>query len=134
MSRAMFVTCLCACGAPATVAQPARPLDPSACALDTYAPATVSAYVENDHSNKVMFPRYRGADVFIDARPGLTVEWLRHELVPRVDPRHECALGVPGAEVVVSSDGPGFRVTIRSLDAHAAEQILTLARVVDTRR
>ena len=121
-------------GAPTSTTSSDRPrvADPTTCALDAFAPTSVEPHYEEDTAVKVTVRRLHGADVYIEARAGLTAEWLRHELVPRVDNAHRCALGVPGAEVLVASAGPGFRVTIRARDEEAAEQILRLARAVDT--
>ena len=71
----------------------------------------------------------RGADVFVAARPGLTAEWLWHELGARPGDARSCATGVAGAEISVTSGGSGFVVTIRGGDEDSGQQILRLARV-----
>jgi len=127
---------LCACAGTQTAAlerkPPPRALDPSACELDRYAPVTVRPHYENYVSSTEDFPsapQLRGAEVFVPARPGLTAEWLWHELGARPGDARSCATGVAGAEVSVTSGGPGFVVTIRGSDENSARQILLLSRV-----
>jgi hypothetical protein len=71
----------------------------------------------------------RGADVLVAARPGLTAEWLWHELRSRPGDAQSCATGVAGVDISVTSAGPGFVVTIRGGDDVSGQQILRLARV-----
>ena len=113
-------------------AQPRRALDPSTCELDRYAPVTVRPHYETDDSPSEEFhaaPQLRGAEVFVPARPGLTAEWLWHELGQRPGDARSCATGVAGAEINVRPGGAGFVVTIRGGDEASGQQILQLARV-----
>jgi hypothetical protein len=109
---------------------PRRSLDASTCALDAYAPATVRPHHDEVAVQKATLHPLRGADVFIAARPGLTAEWLRHQLQPRTGAAG-CALDVAHAEITVASDGPGFLVTIRGRDEATGREILGLARVLE---
>jgi hypothetical protein len=126
-----------ACGAGVQTAalerdQPRRALDPATCELDRYAPVTVRPHYENEVSWSEGFDsarQLRGADVFVAARPGLTAEWLWHELGARPGDARSCATGVAGAEISVTSGGSGFVVTIRGGDEDSGQQILRLARV-----
>jgi hypothetical protein len=126
-----------ACGAGTQMAAlerepPRRALDPSICELDRYAPVTVRPHYDNGISVSEGFdpgPELRGAEVFVPARAGLTAEWLWHELSARPGDARSCATGIAGAEISVTSSGPGFVVTIRGGDDNAARQILLLARV-----
>jgi hypothetical protein len=109
-----------------------RALDPSTCELDRYAPVTVRPHYENYVSSTEGFSsvtQLRGADVFVPARPGLTAEWLWHELGARPGDARSCATGVAGAEISVTSGGPGFVVTIRGGDEDSSRQILLLSRI-----
>ena len=130
---AVALAALAACGGAQTVAMmepPQRPLDPAACPLDAYAPATVQPHYDDAIILKTTVHQLHGADVFIPAQPGLTAEWLRHQLQPVSTA--SCALGVPSAEISVASAGPGFLVTIRARGEDAGREIFRLARVTDT--
>lgn len=126
-----------ACGAGTQMAAldrepPRRALDPSTCELDRYAPVTVRPHFESDGFVNEDFnppPQLRGAEVFVPARPGLTAEWLWHELGARPGDARSCATGVAGAEISVRPGGPGFVVTIRGDNGDSGQQILRLARV-----
>lgn len=128
----MGLAALAACGSATqmvAVEPPQRPLDPAACPLDAYAPATVQPHYDDAVILKTTVHQLHGADVFIPAQPGLTVEWLRHQLQPVS--AAGCALGVPDAEISVASAGPGFLVTIRARHEDAGREIFRLARVTD---
>jgi hypothetical protein len=128
---------LWSCGAGAQTAAlerkpPRRALDPSTCELDRYAPVAVRPHYENYGSiteGAVPATQLRGAEVFVPARPGLTAEWLWHELGARPGDARSCATGVAGAEISVTSGGPGFVVTIRGGDEDSGRQILLLSRI-----
>jgi hypothetical protein len=133
----LVVAALGACGAGMQTAAlerepPRRALDPSTCELDRYAPAAVRPHYESTDAptdGPAIAPALRGADVFVAARPGLTAEWLWHELRSRPGDAQTCATGVAGADIRVTSAGPGFVVTIRGGDDVSGQQILRLARV-----
>ena len=74
------------------------------------------------------------------ALPGLTVEWLQHEMnchsaraaavgfsMPEMA---YCPLMLKGAKATVSSAGDGFAVRIESDDPDTAKQILTRAQAL----
>src|SRR4051812_18800738 len=126
-----------ACGAGTQTAAlertpPRRSLDPSTCELDRYAPVTVRPHYEDYVTSTEGFSserQLRGADVFVPARPGLTAEWLWHELWVRPGDARSCATGVAGAVISVKSGGPGFVVTIRGGNEDSGQQILLLSRI-----
>jgi hypothetical protein len=128
---------LSACGAGTQTAAlertpPRRALDPSTCELDRYAPVTVRPHYEDyvaSTEGVSSEPQLRGADVFVLARPGLTAEWLWHELWARPGDGRSCATGVAGAAISVTSGGPGFVVTIRGGNEDSGRQILLLSRI-----
>ena len=78
----------------------------------------------------------RGAELFVEAEPGLTAEWLQLTLERHIARRPsaavavDCALVVRGVSVRVGSGGNGFRVWITVGDAHMAEEILRRARLL----
>lgn len=137
LAALLMLPLLGACGAGTQTAAlerkpPRRALDPSTCELDRYAPVTVRPHYENYVSSTEGFfsaPQLRGAEVFVPARPGLTAEWLWHELGARPGDARSCATGVAGAEISVTSGGPGFVVTIRGGDEDSGRQILLLSRI-----
>jgi len=137
LAALLALALLGACGAGTQTAAlerrpPRRALDPSTCELDRYAPVTVRPHYENYVSSTEGFDsstQLRGADVFVPARPGLTAEWLWHELVARPGDARSCATGIAGAEIRVTSGGPGFVVTIRGGDEDSGRQILLLSRI-----
>ena len=106
------------------------------CELRQYAVTSVAPFTERALSSKTgMNPRARGAQMFIQAQPGLTAEWLRLQLGRHIEsartaaPTADCPLDVDGAAVTVDSSGPGFLVTIRATDQDAADEILRRARL-----
>ena len=133
----LTLSLLGACGAGTQTAAlerqpPRRALDPSTCELDRYAPVTVRPHYEDyvpSTEGAVSEPQLRGADVFVPARPGLTAEWLWHELGARRGDARSCATGVAGAEIRVTGGGPGFVVTIRGGNEDSGRQILLLSRI-----
>jgi hypothetical protein len=75
--------------------------------------------------------RLAGARVYIPAEPGLTEEWLHHELAQRVasdnsDPL--CPLDLPGVSVDVEGSGPGFWVNISAANDKQAQAVLKRAQ------
>jgi len=133
LSTAALVSACAPAAHPVAIESPNRPLDAASCALDAYAPATVQPHFDDAAVQKATVRRLRGAEIYIAARPGLTAEWLRHELTPRAGDAPGCALDVAHAEITVASTGPGFLVTIRGRDEATGGEILRLARVTQAK-
>jgi predicted GNAT family acetyltransferase len=83
---------------------------------------------------KVPVRRLRGANVFIQAEPGLTAEWLeltltKHIAAMRSSAMTDCALDIDDVTVQVSSTGAGFAVRIAAHDSDKAKEILRRVRL-----
>jgi hypothetical protein len=104
------------------------------CILGHYRITSVRPYVhEVNNGKRVVSRELRGAELYVDAQPGVTREWLTSQLEQHVrtmasSPMTGCPLAVQGARVDVVSAGPGFRVRLTGPNEAQAEQILQLAR------
>ena len=70
--------------------------------------------------------RLAGAEVFVQAEPGLTAQWLQltvEQHLGRMKGMHmgDCALDLSGVRVQVDSAGPGFAVKIIANSASQAK-------------
>lgn len=81
---------------------------------------------------KIIAGRLRGAEIYVQAQPGLTAEWLRLELarhaVAARSTASACPSDLPATSIGVESHGPGFVVTIRAEDDAVAREIVRRAR------
>lgn len=132
--RASLLALAVACSSSTHTPQPARTGPPLPCELRDYTIRSVAEYVERDVRSKVGAARLRGAELFVEAQPGLTAEWLdlqfeRHIQAART-PTADCPLDVDDAKVTVQSSGPGFLVRIRVDDENEAGEILRRARAL----
>ena len=75
--------------------------------------------------------RFRGAEVYVPAQPGVTAEWLDRVLTFQIA-AGECNFGAPNVNVEVLSDGGGFSVRLSSTgdsyDERGAAEILRRAQ------
>ena len=116
--------------------QPARTGPPLACELRDYTITAVRAYAERDPASKIGTTRARGAELFVEAQPSLTAEWLQLQLGRHLDaerrsaPTADCPLDVDDAKVTVHAEGPGYLVRIRGDNDDAASEILRRARAL----
>lgn len=112
----------------------ARTGPPLPCELRDYTIRSVAEYVERDGRSKVGVARLRGAELFVEAQPGLTAEWLHLQLERHLQaartPTADCPLDVDDAKVTVQSSGPGFLVRIRADDEDDAGEILRRAHAL----
>jgi len=78
----------------------------------------------------------RGAQIYIQAEPGLTAEWLQLTLERHLAAMKgsaampNCALGVGHVRVEVVSAGPGFWVRLIGQDKRTAEEVLRRAKLL----
>jgi hypothetical protein len=106
------------------------------CELRDYAITAVDASREPGRSSKLSSARVRGAELFVQAQPNLTAEWLRLVLARHVEAARrakaspDCPLDVGAPEITVESSGPGFTVRILSTDEADAAEILRRARAL----
>lgn len=80
--------------------------------------------------------RLRGAQLFVEAEPGLTAEWLQLTLerdiarLRQAPDTADCVLAVEGVHVRVGSGGNGFYVWIAAGERQKAEEILRRAKLL----
>lgn len=79
--------------------------------------------------------RLVGAQVFVQAEPGLTAQWLqltiqRHMAQMSGSGMKDCALDAKDVRVSVESAGAGFAVKITGKDATQAKEILRRAQLL----
>ena len=101
---------------------------PAQCSLGgKYFARSVKAYNTTEDAGYSIFTRFRGAEVFVPAQPGLTSEWLQRVVSYQIA-AGECNFGVPDVTVSVLSAGSGFSVRLAGRDDKAAAEILRHAQ------
>jgi hypothetical protein len=119
-----------------TVALAGEPTAPAACVFGGYQIASVTPYrVEERTGRALSFRRLRGAEIRVQAQPGLTVEWLQLTLQQRLQEAkrgdlHDCVLGTDVSRVEVSSAGTGFIVRLVAKDTKKADEVFRRASVL----
>jgi hypothetical protein len=97
---------------------------------------SVTPYRVEERIGKNSVQRLRGAEVFVQAEPGLTAEWLQLTLARHIAQMRgpaampDCAFDVDDVAVRVESGGTGFRVRIIARDTDKAEEVLRRARLL----
>lgn len=112
-----------------------EPSKPPRCALEGYVIRSITPYRAQEHTGRVPIWRLRGAEVQVEARPGLTAEWLQlrlqqHLQEMRRSAMKDCVLNADVARVTVSSARTGFTVRLIATDTKKAEAVLRRARVL----
>jgi hypothetical protein len=98
------------------------------CNLGTkYHVSSVAPYRVTENLGFVEETKVRGADVRVEAAPGLTQVWLQSRLQTQID-NGECDLGVRNVTVNVFPAGDHFSVQLSGPDDHAAHEILSHAQ------
>lgn len=129
----LVATTLAPITAMADTSPPAAATDPAApCPLKTHRITSVTRYRAIERLGKARVLRLRGANVYVQAEPGLTKEWLhltliRHLNEMRVTATKDCPLDVDDVTIAVDSAGPGFAVRIIARDTAKAEEVLRRA-------
>ena len=106
------------------------------CAFQTHHVVSVTPYRVEERRIKTTFARLAGADLYVEAEPGLTAEWLQVELTRHLGQMHDptsmkdCALDVGAVKLEVTSAGGGFWVRIVAADPKQAEEVLRRARLL----
>jgi hypothetical protein len=107
------------------------------CVLDSYQVTSVAPYRADQPGGKATFNRVQGVEIFVQAQPGLTAEWLRLEVtryltrMQRSSTRmHDCAFDVSGTRVQVDPAGTGFSVKLIARDPEQAQEVLRRARLL----
>lgn len=107
------------------------------CILAPYQVTSVRPYVREVNNGKRVVSRdLRGAELYLQAEPGVTREWLTAQLQQHTSQMGNssmpgCPLGVPGTTVEVTSAGPGFVVRLIAPNHDQAEKLLRLARTLE---
>ena len=81
------------------------------------------------------FKHLKGAEVRLQAEPGLTAEWLqltlaRHVVEMRRTSTSDCALDLADLQVRVDSAGSGFSVKLIANDSNKAKEVLRRAQLL----
>jgi len=105
-----------------TMSAGAGAAEPVRCSLGgKYLARSVKAFNTQEDAGYSIFTRFRGAEVFVPAQPGLTAEWLDRVLTFQIA-AGECNFGVPKVNVEVLSDGSGFSVRLSSMSERYGEE------------
>ncbi len=105
----------------------------SPCVLDSYQVLEVHPYRVNTQLGKPAVARLRGAEIYVHARPGVTAEWLRHEIAEsmvRTPGMPDCVISVEAARVQVTSRGHGYVVRVIAPDTAGGREVLARARLM----
>jgi hypothetical protein len=106
------------------------------CILASHHVSSVQPYKVQQRVGRGVTTHLAGAQLFVQAEPGLTAEWLELELTRHIASMRatpgmkDCALDVDDVRVKVDSAGPGFSVKIIAEDPRHAEEVLRRARLV----
>lgn len=105
--------------------------------LSAYRITSVIPYFEERTNLKKTWKEQRGAVLHVEARPGLTAQWLQLRLDRALAASQEDSgaapdspLAVPGVRATVSSATDGFVVTVAAPDRASGEQVLERARAL----
>src|SRR5882724_9708035 len=108
---------------------------PEHCILLDHRVTSVKPYRVVERQGRASTQRLAGAQVFVQAEPGLTAEWLqltveRHLAQMQGKHMSECALDLEGVHVVVDSAGSGFVVKIVAQNPQQAKEVLRRAELL----
>jgi hypothetical protein len=108
----------------------------SPCILSERTIVSVVPYKVEEHVGKNVIARVRGAQVYVQAEPGLTPEWLqlnfeRHLTMMKAgSSMPDCAFGLEKVRIDVTSAGPGFWVRLVAPDNRSGEEVLRRAQLL----
>jgi len=106
--------------------------DDSQCALREHRVLSVSPYKVEQHIGQSTIPRLGGADVRVQAEPGMTSEWLKLTLQQHVASMHgsmrDCAFEEGAVDIEVTPLDTGFSVKLIARDPDKAQEVLRRAR------
>ena len=109
------------------------------CILRDHTVVSVTPYKEDVRFGRNVYPQLRGAQVYIQAEPGLTAEWLQLTLQrhlaemkgPAAMP--DCAFDLDNVRVDVLPSGAGFWVRLIAPDTKTGEEVLRRAQLLASR-
>jgi hypothetical protein len=114
----------------------AAPADsPAHCVLKQHRVTKVQPLHVTERYGRGSSERLVGAQVFVQAEPGLTAEWLqltiqRHMAGMGGSRMKDCALDAKDVRISVESAGSGFAVKIAGKDPALAKEILRRAQLL----
>ena len=107
---------------------------PANCILAQHRVTQVRPLHVSERFGRSTVERLAGAQVFIEAQPGLTAEWLQltlqRHLLGMNGSMANCALDGKDVQVKVVSAGPGFSVQISGKSAAQGQEILRRAQLL----
>jgi hypothetical protein len=114
------------------LAAPPAPSHHGSCVLAEHRVTKVTPLRVMERSGRGASERLVGAQVFVQAEPGLTAEWLQLSIQRHITQMNSampnCPLDAKDVRVSVNSAGPGFAVQIAGKDAAQAKEILRRAQ------
>jgi hypothetical protein len=124
--------------APAPALQAATSPTRDACIFDTYRVRSVAPLRGEINVGYGSYTTLRGAQLYVDAREGLTPEWLSLQITHALAKRagtggsQACEPAVSHIQVNVVSAGNGFWVQLSTTDPRESEALLRWARTMQT--
>jgi hypothetical protein len=107
------------------------------CILKQYKVSSVTPYrVQENIGGHIFHQRVAGAELYVQAQPGLTGEWLQLNLNREVTAMQgpstmkDCVFGVDKMQVQVDSAGPGFRVRLSAPSPEGGREVLRRAQLL----
>jgi hypothetical protein len=105
------------------------------CILKEHSITSVTPYNIEERTGRATIKRLRGAEVRIQAEPGLTAEWLqltlaRHVVEMRGTNMKNCALDLSDVQVQVTSAGAGFSVKLIAPNSEKGKEVLRRAQLL----
>ena len=134
--KKILASIILAAAALAPAASFAAPTEQAPCILSAHRITSVTPYRVQQHVGRGVTSRLAGAQVFVQAEPGLTPEWLQLQLARHITEMKapagmkNCALGVKDVSVKVDSAGTGFAVKLIARDSSQAEEVLRRAQLL----
>jgi hypothetical protein len=109
---------------------------PNPCIFGEHRVVSVEPYRVDQQYGKMTIKQVRGAQVYVQAEPGLTAAYLQLQL-----DRHfadmkggsampDCVFGIDNVRIDVSRAGAGYWVTLAAANASSGEEVLRRARLL----
>jgi len=116
-------------------AEPGAAPGASHCILTEHRVTAVQPLRVTERNGRGTSERLAGAQVFVQAEPGLTAQWLqlsiqRHIAQMSSAGMANCPLDAKDVRVSVESAGPGFAVNVTGQNAARAKEILRRAQLL----
>jgi hypothetical protein len=134
--RKLIVSAALAAAAAVPTASYAAPVQKAPCILSEHKVISVVPYTVDEHSGRNIYQRLRGAQVFIQAEPGMSREWLQLNLErhlaaltgPAAMP--DCAFDIDNVRLDVTAAGSGYWVRLIAPDTKSGEEVLRRAQLL----